>query len=105
MKYCGIADCHGLESFLELERNRDKLAYLYFRAQANRHRLAVVYIAELSDEAAEVIKKLFKDRKYIAALKALKSKALEVRFPSREQQCYSEFWSQIPNPVLDPWYR
>ncbi len=53
MKYFGIADAHGIESFIQGEpdssENSSKAMMLHMRAGANRHRHAVVYIADLTE--------------------------------------------------------
>lgn len=104
-KYVGIADCYGIESFLPLEENREKIIYLQLRAMANRHRHAVVYIVELTDENAKLINKCLDKGNYEKALHLLKSLANDVSFPKRDADSYSNSWMLIPNPRLDPYSR
>ena len=54
--FVGIADCHGLESFLPMEGNEKQLGFLVMRANANRHRHALVYQVELDEHQEGLIK-------------------------------------------------
>lgn len=109
MKYYGIADAHGLESFRPVTFNTEiegfevdprELGMMVLRANANRHRHAVVYQAELPIPVCREINALLKDGKYDEALAKLKSDSTEVklaRSPGAEKS-----WGLIPNPDLDP---
>jgi hypothetical protein len=110
MEYIGIADAHGLESFIpareynaEEERfttNNKAIAFMSMRANANRHRHAVVYKADLDREAADVVYDLIEKGEYPEALSHLKANANEVgliKSPGAEKS-----WGLIPNPDLDP---
>jgi len=106
MKFFGIADAHGLDSFIKGsptdEDQKSNLTGLFFRAQANRHRHAVVYVVDISEEDAESIEADLADGRYIEALNNLKGsvKTLElVRMPGAEKS-----WGLIPNPDLDPYH-
>ena len=48
--YCGIADAHGLESFMECEGMGSAPFNLTMRASLNRQRHAMVYWVELPDD-------------------------------------------------------
>lgn len=98
--YCGIADAHGIESFLPAEDA--PLLPLQIRAMANRHRHAVFYGVDLNDIQREVIDKLLKERKFQKALLVLKGMISEVRL--HDKACKNS-WDLIPNPKLDPWHR
>lgn len=54
--YVGIADAHGIESFIPESEARVDL--LQLRAACNRQRHAVVYEAELEEEQARPIRVL-----------------------------------------------
>ena len=72
MKHYGIADAHGIESFRPVTFNMAiegfevdprELSMMVLRANANRHRHAVVYQAELPIPACKEINALIKDGK------------------------------------------
>ena len=109
MKFYGIADAHGIESFRPVTYNVDtgdlqidprELGMMSLRANANRHRHAVVYQVELPIPACKDINNLIKDGKYDEALVKLKEEATNImlaRSPGAEKS-----WNLIPNPDLDP---
>ena len=98
-KYMGVADCYGIESFIPF---KEKDAFiLKLRADFNRHRHAVFYVVDLTEEQAKKIKELLKRHAYKKALKELKK--MKVSFPSRDFRSYSKSWQLIPNPELDPY--
>jgi len=111
MKYYGIADAHGLESFKPVTFNTEKegfevdpreLSIMLLRANANRHRHAVVYQANLSIPSCREIDALFKEGNYIDALLKLKEDSREIKLaksPGAEKS-----WSLIPNQDLDPFF-
>jgi hypothetical protein len=110
MEFIGIADCHGLESFIPaldfnieeetFSLNTPAIAFMNMRANANRHRHSVVYKADVSQEDVSVIDALMKRGEYVQALEELKSRARGislVKSPGAEKS-----WRLIPNPDLDP---
>lgn len=105
MKYFGIADAHGIESFIkgdptDSEHSMNSMM-LNLRAGANRHRHAVVYIVDLSEEAAASIQADLDNRLFPEALDNLKGEALNVsltNLPGAEKS-----WRLIPNSDLDPY--
>lgn len=109
MKYYGIADAHGLESFQPVTFNSDieglaidprELSMMVLRANANRHRHAVVYQADLPIPVCNEIHDLLKGHKYEEALMKLKEKSTNImlaRSPGAEKS-----WKLIPNADLDP---
>ena len=105
MKYFGIADAHGIESFIKGDPNGPDHSHtatlLHFRAGANRHRHAVVYIVDISDDAAELIEADLADGLYPEALDTLKSLANEVELTNLPGAQKS--WNLIPNSDLDPY--
>ena len=110
MKHYGIADAHGIESFRPVTFNMAiegfevdprELSMMVLRANANRHRHAVVYQAELPIPACREINALIKDGKYDEALVKLKEEATDImlaRSPGAQKS-----WNLIPNPDLDPY--
>lgn len=103
-KYFGIADCHGIESFIESkgkEQDKESLFILYLRVMANRQRHAVLYTVELEQEEIDAINEYIKNGNYIEALRILKLQ--NVSFPEAESKHFQKSWNLIPNPDLDPW--
>jgi hypothetical protein len=106
MKYFGIADAHGIESFIkgdptEEEHSRTAMM-LHFRASANRHRHAVVFVVDIPEDAAESIQADIDDGLYPEALDNLKGSVKELqlsKLPGAEKS-----WGLIPNPDLDPYH-
>jgi hypothetical protein len=106
----GIADAHGLESFKPAEINTElerfqidprELSFMSLRVNANRHRHAVIYQADVSGKDAVEIFKLIDEGEYTGALLKLKecAKAISLgRMPGAEKS-----WNLIPNPDLDPY--
>jgi len=114
-QYVGIADCHGLESFIsvpervlqaELDGENGEyaasslMAMLSVRAQANRHRHAVIYRAEVGEKEARKIKSYLSKGKYAEALIRLKNVAKKIEVG--KQLGMAKSWEMIPNPKLDP---
>ena len=102
-KYVGIADAHGLESFLKFEDHQDHLGFLVMRASANRHRHALVYQVELNANQADDIALMMADGKYILACRALHDPAFLRDSPIGVENEMVESWEMIPNPRLDPY--
>jgi hypothetical protein len=109
MKFYGIADAHGIESFRAVTYNVDtgdlqidprELGMMSLRANANRHRHAVVYQADVDAATAKEVLALIKDGKYTDALVKLKDEAKTIslaKSPGAEKS-----WRLIPNDDLDP---
>lgn len=102
-KYIGIADAHGIESFLPYDDNKEAFP-IALRANANRQRHAVVYIAELGTEEVKSIKALVEASKFKEALILMKQVARTIGFPERHVKEYSQSWELIPNDLLDPYW-
>jgi hypothetical protein len=106
MKYFGIADAHGIESFIKGDPIEDKHSQsammLHIRAGANRHRHAVVYVVDIPEEVAEEIDDLIIGAKYIEALNHLKGSVNELQLTSLPGA--EKSWGMIPNPDLDPYH-
>lgn len=99
-KYIGIADCYGIESFLPMEGNEDKLGFLVMRAQHNRHRHALVYQVELDEGQSEILHKALNDGEYVMACAMLHDPAFVENVGIENTMLNS--WDLIPNPRLDP---
>tara|TARA_R100000458_G_C8248375_1_gene225800 strand:+ start:248 stop:589 length:342 start_codon:yes stop_codon:yes gene_type:complete len=97
-KYHGIADCHGLESFVAQAGGGSMMK---IRAAANPQRSATYYTCELEQEHEVKMAKLMEDSEWIYALEYLK----ELQLPNLVAPDNPEAWSAIPNPELDPMYR
>jgi hypothetical protein len=96
----GIADCHGIESFIKKDEIEDKdIFMLKMRAMSNRHRHAIIFEAVVSDMTYDEIMKKLEEGYFQAALKLLKEDAAEVR----TDLSMVKSWDLIPNPKLDPW--
>lgn len=114
MKFYGIADCKGLESFIpvvpkfqgdwvssNIDDYKKEMGVMVLRAQYNRHRHAVVFLVEVNPDVAEEVSDLLDDGEYEEALVVLKEGAESVslaRMPGAEKS-----WGMIPNPDLDPY--
>ena len=100
-KYIGIADAHGLESFLKYEEHQDHLGFLVMRASANRHRHALVYQVELDEKQQSIIEQTLEEEKYILACQILHDPAFIDNVGVEQSMLNS--WEMIPNPRLDPY--
>ena len=94
----GIADCHGIESYIEDEK---KVGFMVMRAMLNRQRHAVVYMTEVTQDIDESMKRYIEKQDWKGALKLLKQYG--VTFPERYSEQFKNSWSLIPNDKLDPW--
>ena len=104
--YCGIADCHGLESFQEAEGMGKAPSMFSFRARGNRHRHALIYWVELPDDKAEqmheAIRQAQADGDWHEPLLLLKNPDF-VEHVSFEDSMKNS-WDIIPNDRLDPYW-
>lgn len=105
MKYFGIADAHGIESFIQGDptdqENTIQFMVLDLRAGANRHRHAVVFIVDISEDSAASIQSDLDEGLFIEALDNLKGSVETLKLtnlPGAEKS-----WRMIPNPDLDPY--
>ena len=100
--FIGIADAHGIESFIS-EESADARRQMIFsiRANANRQRHAVTYRAMLTEEGVAIVEKQIAKKDFIGALHALKLQAMEVKV---ESDLHVKSWHMIPNPDLDPFH-
>lgn len=130
--YYGIADCHGVESFIkepDLKRavNMDKLKALglsdkggeeepekkqyggnlgmmMMRCKFNSQRHPVVYRVKMSDDMASMVEELLADGEYADALIAIKDYSEEVQIARGQGTNPEKAWKMIPNPDLDPFH-
>ena len=122
VKYCGIADAHGLESFQKRDSVDNRGVYIMqMRAGANRQRHAVYYEVDVLPSVAERILEILNGKlnkfkandvehtKYAFALLHLKDKDLTPEYGVAVMGCSAESlfnsWELIPNPRLDPYGR
>ncbi len=99
--YIGIADCHGVESFMPLEGNESRLGFLVMRASLNRQRHALVYQVELDDTQTEIMNAILADGDYMKACHILHDPAFVAEVGVEQEML--ESWEIIPNPRLDPY--
>ena len=98
--YVGVADCHGIESF---HRKEDTSTFertcRMIRADANRHRHAVYFEADLDKPAVKLINDKLDQDDYAGALVWLQHANTQLRsLPQHEQS-----WKMIPDVDLDPY--
>lgn len=99
----GIADCHGIESFLSKERFDEQVSILLMRAELNRQRHAVLYEVTLEQKDVLVINEMITKGSYEKALSMIKMISVTIGFPTDKIKGYEKSWKMIPNPKLDPW--
>jgi hypothetical protein len=130
--YYGIADCHGVESFIkepDLQRAErmeklktlglsdkggedepEKKAYggnlgmMMMRCKFNSQRHPVVYRVKMSDDMASTVEEMIADGDYADALIAIKDYAEEVQIARGQGTNPEKMWKMIPNPDLDPFH-
>ena len=93
-QFMGIADAHGVESFIEHDIKR--LSLLIMRARANRQRHALVYTVSVGSAEEKKIKEYLMENKYIAALKYLKTLTTFA-----VEKSMIKIINYLPNPDLD----
>ena len=102
-KYYGIADCHGIECFhFKKDPSVFNKDLLLLRAGSNRHRHAVFYEVDLTEEQANAVRSLLAEAAYLSALELLKvyaAGAVSLDGGGNVEKS----WHLIPNPDLDPW--
>lgn len=124
VKYWGIADCNGLQSFIKISQSLqtkltwDKFAGNTFDSSVeneelnaslhgavmscryNSQRHSVVYKIEIEENDAKEIEKEIKTNS-ILALMLVKAKAKEIAL-AKDVPGAKGMWNKIPNPDLDP---
>ena len=102
--YMGVADAHGIESFLPSKEKEDKRGFLLLRAATNRQRHAVFFEIDLSAKQALAVKEALDKQEYITALHVIKAAAAaagEITLDGGGDVLGS--FELIPNPKIDPW--
>ena len=102
--YMGVADAHGIESFLPSKEKEDKRGFLLLRATMNRQRHAVFFEIELDEKQAAAVQEELDKQDYVAALHVIKSAAAaagEIALDGGGDVLGS--FELIPNPKIDPW--
>ena len=98
----GIADCHGIESYIDQKKlTKSTLGVLKMRAQANRQRFALVYKVEVSEELDAKVKKALANKKFETALRLIKRGA---QVSLENSPASKEHWKRIPNAKLDAFF-
>lgn len=130
--YFGLADCHGIESFIKEPEDAEewgdfeelidmgiistikaqdlpgkraynqKVGMLRLRANANIQRWPVVYRVKLKQVDANLIDRMLNKGLYDQALVYLKDSAEEVQVARGIGTDAKKAWEKIPNPELDP---
>lgn len=97
----GIADAHGIESFVPVDGNEKQAFIFKMRAMANRHRHALWYIVEISEAGVKRVQKEIDKRDWPQALRVLKKSKKTLWLPDQANAIKS--WNLIPNSDLDPY--
>jgi len=98
----GIADCHGIESYMDEETvTKTAMWVLTMRAQANRQRCALVYKAEVNKKLDALIQKALANKEFEIALRLLKGSA---KVSLEDRPTAKEHWKLIPNAKLDAFF-
>lgn len=122
VRYCGIADAHGIESFHKRDSvDAHGVFIMQMRAGSNRQRHAVYYEVELLPSVSERVSDILRGdlneylangvthTKFAYALLHLQDMDLTPEYGVAAQGCSSEdlfnSWELIPNPRLDPYGR
>ena len=118
--FVGIADCHGIESFMPIDSKDCNVANLEIRAASNPQRHAVVYkvtlnqaqVEEVMDELetarySEVGNGTYHYKQIVRKFKAWdndKAMTKGLGFPPLNLMVSNKkMWKNIPNSKLDPW--
>ena len=97
--FVGIADCYGLESLIELGTPGFPLGYFGLRADANKHRLAVAFLARVFVSDAAEIEQQLDAGQLLDALRSLQMKAASIKVSSEGVS----LWNSIPDASADPY--
>ena len=98
----GIADCYGIESYIDEKRlTKSTLWVLKLRAQANRQRCALIYKAKVSEELDAKVKEALAKKEFETALRLIKKDA---QVSLEDSPASIEHWKLIPNAKLDAFF-
>ncbi len=118
-RYTGIADCHGIESFMK-KKDKESSKFLYVRAVSNPQRHAVVYEITLNEvQAQEVWDELetakhsevgdgtYHYKQIVRKFKTWDSEremSIGLGYPPADLAVSNtKMWKKIPNSKLDPY--
>ena len=106
-EYVGIADCHGIESFVPIDNlTKEDLMMMYIRCESNAQRHALVFKVKLSAEQHRRVQALLNKCSYILAFKLIKELNSDGKIKHMEISTGKEhLYNRIPNPKLDPYYK
>lgn len=100
-EFVGLADAHGIESFMRRKDTDARFETLIsIRAGTNRQRHAVCFAALLTEAGEKEVNAQIKEGDCVEALKVLKAAALSLVC----EKGWEKSWELIPNPKLDPWW-
>lgn len=115
VRYGGIADALGIESFIPI---KDMSWSMELRVESNRHRHAVIYEIECTQDFADELNKVLggipdnqgntwnENKRYEIALKKIKGNYANQNGTVTEidiDKKYQNSWEMIPNKKLDPY--
>lgn len=103
VKYYGLADAHGIETFQPYSNRKNDSFPYNMRAQLNRQRHALYFEIEIEKVDANIVNALIDKKDFIAAFKLIKKRAVIIGFPEKDRSAYEKSWKLIPNPKLDPY--
>lgn len=96
--FVGVADAHGIESFIHRNDCEMKdVAMLSMRVASNRQRHAVVYFTDVDKATEQKVQQAMDSGDWEQALKVIKTDSDNVLMTNANS------WQLIPNPQLDPW--
>lgn len=101
IKKFGVADCYGIESYLDAEKDEKAMGYVSLRGGANRQRHSVAYYATVPKKTDQLVQQLLRAKDWEGALSALKEGASSLSLMKGAGMKKS--WGMIPNPDLDPY--
>jgi len=102
-KYYGLADAHGIETWLPYSKRATDTFPYDMRAQLNRQRHALYFEVEIEQADADIVEALLAKSDFIGAFNIIKKRAVIIGFPQEHRSEYEKSWELIPNPKLDPW--
>ena len=91
--YIGIADDHGIESFIPNNQVTDQdVSHMGLRTRFNGQRNMLVYRVFLTPDSVQIISNYLANNQYKEALFVMKRLAIEVEV----QQGHTRLWEEIP---------
>tara|TARA_Y100000296_G_C5068284_1_gene203495 strand:- start:283 stop:645 length:363 start_codon:yes stop_codon:yes gene_type:complete len=100
-EFIGLADAHGIESFMSRkEANARFETLISIRAGTNRQRHAVCFAALLTESGEKAVNAQMEAGDFIEALNVLRAVAMSLVC----EEGWEKSWKLIPNPKLDPWW-